>query len=200
MERYARILGIIFGVMMIALAVAVTAETLLRKLLSVSLGGIDELAGYAIAIEAPLTFTVALIDRAHIRINQLTNFFPRKLQAVLDVVSVLTMTALALFFFWFTVQTVFETHMYKSIAQTPWATPLIWPQLVWLVAMITFPVAAVLLSVRALRLLAARDWLGMARAFGTVSPEEELQAELDDLRRREEAAHPEATPTMEAAR
>lgn len=188
MERYARILGIIFGAMMIALSVAVTAETLLRKLFSVSLGGVDELGGYAIAVAAPLTFTVALIDRAHIRINQLTSLFPRRAQAGLDVVSVLSMTALAGFFLWFTVQTALETHMYKSIAQTPWATPLIWPQLVWLAAMLTFPVAGAILSVEAARLLVARDWLGIARRFGAVSPEEELQAELDDLRRREALA------------
>ncbi|MFT3688386.1 TRAP transporter small permease subunit [Paenirhodobacter sp.] len=191
MERYAKILGIIFGVMMISLSLAVTAETLLRKFLSFSLGGIDELAGYAIAIAAPLTFAVALIDRAHIRINQLTQFFPRKVQAVLDVASVVSMMLLAVFFFWFTVQTVLETQEYRSIAQTPWATPLIWPQSIWLVASVTFPVAGIILSIRAVRLLLTRDWRSIHREFGTVSPEEELHAELEDLKRREAEIHPE---------
>lgn len=189
MERYSRILGIIFGVMMISLSLAVTAETLLRKFLSYSLGGIDELGGYAIAIAAPLTFTVALIGRSHIRINQLTQYFPRKLQAALDVAAVLSMMLLAVFFFWFTVQTVLETREYRSIAQTPWATPLIWPQSIWLITSITFPVAGIVLAVRAVQLLLRRDWTTIRREFGTISAEEELQAELDDLKRREAEIH-----------
>lgn len=188
MHQYTRLLGIIFGMMMLALSVAITAETLLRKLLSISLGGIDELGGYAIAIAAPLAFTVALADRAHIRISQLTNLFPRRVQAVLDVVSVVSLAALSIFFLHFAVQTVLDTWTYKSIAQTPWATPLIWPQGIWLLAMATFPLAAIWLAFRALQLLTRRDWRQIRREFGTPSAEEELQAELDDLKRREAEA------------
>lgn len=194
MERYSRILGIIFGVIMISLSVAVTAETLLRKLLSHSMGGIDELGGYAIAIVAPLAFTVALIGRSHIRINQVTQHFPRRVQAVLDVVAVLSLMLLGLFFFWFTVQTVLETQAYRSIAQTPWATPLIWPQSIWLITSATFPIAGVILTIRAVQLLLRGDWRGIGREFGTISPEEELQAELEDLKRREAG-----TPVLEGA-
>lgn len=195
MQRYTRFLGIIFGVMMLVLSVAITAETLLRKLLSISLGGVDELGGYAIAIAAPLAFSVALADRAHIRINQLTHFFPRKVQAVLDVAAVLSLAALSMFFLHFSIQTVLDTWTYKSIAQTPWATPLIWPQGIWLVAMTCFPAAALWLGGRALRLLLRGDWLQIYREFGTPSADEELQAELEDLKRREAEAHlKEATP------
>lgn len=185
MERYSRILGIVFGALMLLLSAVITAETLLRKFFSVTLGGVDELGGYAIAIAAPLAFTVALVTRGHIRINQLTNLFPRKAQAVLDVVSAIAIAALAVFFFHFALQTVIETRTYNSIAQTPWATPLIWPQSVWLVATATFPLAALWLAGRAVWLLARRDWRGIARSYGTVSADEELREELNDLKRRE---------------
>lgn len=185
MQAYSRILGIIFGVLMILLSFAVTAETLLRKFFSVTLGGIDELGGYAIAVAAPLAFTVALVQKSHIRINQLTNLFPRKAQATLDALAAVSMAVLSMYFFYFTVQTVMDTHAYKSIAQTPWATPLIYPQSVWLVASATFPIAAIILAVQALRLLARGEWSALKRRFGTISAEEELQAELDDLKKRE---------------
>ena len=57
---------------MLALSAAVTVETIVRKLFSVSLGGVDELSGYAIAIGAPLAFAVALIEhrRGDIRISR----------------------------------------------------------------------------------------------------------------------------------
>jgi len=185
MQAYSRILGITFGVLMILLSFAVTAETLLRKFFSVTLGGIDELGGYAIAVAAPLAFTVALIENAHIRINQLSALFPKKVQAVLNVLSAVSMLLLAGYFLYFTVETVIDTHSYKSIAQTPWATPLIYPQLLWLIASVTFPVAALVLTAQALRLLARGEWSALIRRFGPASPEEELKAELDDLRKRE---------------
>ncbi|MBX3529633.1 MAG: TRAP transporter small permease [Rhizobiaceae bacterium] len=187
MQAYARILGIIFGVLMILLSFAITAETLLRKFFSVTLGGIDELGGYAIAVAAPLAFTVALVHKSHIRINQLTSLFSRPAQATLDALSVVAMAVLGGYFFYFTVQTVMDTFAYNSIAQTQWATPLIYPQSVWLVASATFPIAAIILALQALRLLARRDWPALSRRFGSVTAAEELQAELDDLKKREGA-------------
>ena len=45
MKTYTRIASLVFGVTMLLLSFLVTAETLLRKLFSVSLGGVDELSG-----------------------------------------------------------------------------------------------------------------------------------------------------------
>lgn len=187
MQTYARILGITFGVMMILLSLAITAETLLRKFFSYSLGGIDELGGYAIAIAAPLAFTVALVENSHIRINQLTTMMPKAAQAVLNGLSAITIALLAGYFFYFTVDTVIDTQTYRSIAQTPWATPLIYPQTIWLVAMATFPLAALVFASRAVMLMARGEWQMLNRHFGPVSAQQELQAELEDLKKREGA-------------
>lgn len=187
MQTYSRLLGITFGIIMILLSLAITAETLLRKFFSYSLGGIDELGGYAVAIAAPLAFAVALIENSHIRINQLTSLMPRTAQAVLNGLSAISIALLSGYFFYFTVDTVIDTQAYQSIAQTPWATPLIYPQSVWLVAMGTFPLAGALLAWKALRLLAKRDWQALNLAYGPISALQELQAELDDLKRREGA-------------
>lgn len=185
MQTYSRLLGMTFGIMMILLSLAITAETLLRKFFSYTLGGIDELGGYAIAIAAPLAFTVALVENSHIRINQVTSLMPRMAQAVLNALSAVSLALLAGYFFYFTVDTVLDTQAYQSIAQTPWATPLIYPQTVWLVAMATFPIAAIVFGIKALVMMARGDWRGLNRQFGPVSAQEELQAELDDLKKRE---------------
>ena len=55
----------------IAFAVLVTVDTIARKLLNFSFQGTDELGGYALAVGSSLAFTVALIERAHIRIDLL---------------------------------------------------------------------------------------------------------------------------------
>jgi TRAP-type C4-dicarboxylate transport system permease small subunit len=184
MRRYTRAASIVFGVTMLALSVAVTLETLLRKLLSISLGGVDELSGYAIAIGAPLAFAVALMERSHIRINIFYMRMSLRARALLDALSMLSLGAVAAFLFAFTVRTVMDTGTYQSIAQTPWATPLIYPQALWLVAMLLFALPAGWLTLVALRMLARRDWTGLTRRFGPGTVEEELEAELQDVERR----------------
>ena len=182
--QYKRWASNVFGVTMLSLAVLVTIETLVRKLLSISLGGVDELAGYSIAVGAPLCFGVALLERAHIRINIVYIFLSTKLKAWLDYLSVLSLGLLALFLFAFSVRTVVETQAYRSIAQTPWATPLIYPQSIWLVAMAIFLVPALWVQGRALALLVRGKNITLSAEFGPDTPEDELKAELDDLRRR----------------
>lgn len=185
MTIYARILGIIFGILMLLLAVLITFETLIRKFFSLSLGGVDELGGYAIAIAAPLAFCVAMVEQSHIRINLLHMRLPTTAQAVLNALAALSMGLLAAFLLYFTVQTFLDTRMYRSIAQTPWATPLIYPQAIWLGAMTAFSLAAALLSVKAILLLLKRDWKSLNRQFGPSSATDELEAELADLEHRE---------------
>jgi TRAP-type C4-dicarboxylate transport system permease small subunit len=184
MERYARVASLVFGITMLLLSAAVTVETLVRKLFSVSLGGVDELSGYAIAVGAPLGFAVALIDRAHIRINLFYQRMRPRGRGVLDAASVAALAALALFLAFFTVRTVQETQTYQSIAQTPWATPLIYPQAVWLVAMLAFALPALWLLWRMLALALRGRWEDVAREHGPETVEEELRAELEDLKRR----------------
>ncbi len=179
--------GLVFGASMFALSFVIAAETVLRKFFAFSLGGVDELSGYAVAIVAPLTFLVTAAEQAHIRINLLHAKLPKAVRAVLNAISAITLALLALFLFYFTVGTVADTQAYNSIAQTPWATPLVYPQAVWLVAMGIFAIAAVILAVRAILLLAKRDWTVLDRRYGPGSVDEELQAELDDLHKRQRA-------------
>jgi len=181
---YKRLAANVFGVTMLLLALLVTIETLLRKLLSVSLGGVDELAGYSIALTAPLCFAVALLERSHIRINILYIYLRPRVKAWLDYLSVFSLGVLAIFLFGFTIKTVLETHTYQSIAQTPWATPLIYPQVVWMLSMAFFLLPALWLQIRALSLLFRGQMATLSQEFGPDTPEAELKAELEDLKRR----------------
>ncbi|MFA5538124.1 MAG: TRAP transporter small permease [Gemmobacter sp.] len=186
LNTYARFLGVFFGASMILLSVLIAVETIVRKSFSVSLGGVDEWGGYAMAIGAPIAFAVALVEQAHIRINLLHQRLSRRTRAVLNAVSMLSMGILSLYLLYFTVKTVIDTQTYRSIAQTPMATPLIYPQSIWLVAMALFALTAVLLTARALILLAGRDWAALNQQFGPASAQEELDAELEDAKKRKE--------------
>lgn len=184
MKVYSRIASLVFGVTMLALSAIVTIETIVRKLFSISLGGADELSGYAIAVAAPLAFAVALIERSHIRINLLYMRMSVGLKGLFNALSMITLALLAIFLLFFTIDTVIDTQAYQSIAQTPWATPLIYPQSLWLIAMGLFAVPAAYLGARTLLLLMSRNWSELNKNFSPESADEELEAELEDLKQR----------------
>lgn len=187
MKRLVQLSGMTFGAVLIVLSFAIAAETILRKFFSHSLGGVDELGGYAVAIVAPLAFLVAAAEQAHIRINILHGKLPKRARAVLNVVAAVSMSLLALFLLYFTLKTVQDTLAYRSIAQTPWATPMIYPQAIWLLAMVVFTIGALVIAVQTVVLAIKGDWSTLDRRFGPGSPQDELEAELSDLKAREGA-------------
>ncbi len=184
MARLGHFVGVIFGFMMISLSLLITTETIVRKLFSISLGGVDELSGYAIAIGAPLAFSVASIELSNIRINLFYGQLPRSARATLNLISVLGIAVLALFFLVFSYQTLTETIGYRALAQTPWATPLVYPQSFWFAAIAYFAVTSAWVARRAVVLFLRGSLDTLADAFGPERVEEELETELEDLAKR----------------
>jgi TRAP-type C4-dicarboxylate transport system permease small subunit len=181
MQTYSRICAIVFGLMMTALCVVISVETIMRKVLNQSLAGVDELSGYAIAIGAPLSFAVAAVEQSHIRINLLHMKMPPLAKAALNFLAAISLAALSLYLVVFTIRTVQDTQLFGSTAQTPWMTPLIWPQSLWMAGMIVFTFSTLVLAARAILLVFRRDIDGLLREFGPDTIEDELAAELTDL-------------------
>lgn len=184
MQTVIRLIGWIFGLTMVALSIMVTIETIVRKIFSVSLGGVDELSGYAVAIAGPLAFAIALIERSHIRINILYLRLSVSARRLLDFLSILSLTVLSVFLSFFALRTVMDTYQLKSLAQTPWATPLIYPQSLWIIAMAVFALVSLYLLAKAILLARRKDWASMERCLAPGSLEEELKAELQDMKGR----------------
>lgn len=174
----------LFGVALVGLSIFVSIETVARKLFNFSFEGADELGGYVLAVGSSLAFAVALVDRAHIRIDVLHQHLPRKVQAVLDWVAALAMAGLGLFIVYVGRFVILDTVEYGSTAPTPWATPLIWPQGLWYGALCLFALVAVILAVRATGLLVRGRIDELSDRFHPKGAIEELQEEISDLERR----------------
>ncbi|WP_417600058.1 TRAP transporter small permease subunit [Pararhodobacter oceanensis] len=187
MKTYSRLCAVVFGLMMTALCVVISVETVLRKVFNHSLAGVDELSGYAIAIGAPLCFTIAAVEQSHIRINLLHIQMPRRIRAALNLLSAIFLAALSVYLVTFTFRTVSETRLFGSVAQTPWMTPLILPQAAWLIAMGVFTFATVFLAVRAVLFALRRDTDALLSEYGPDAIEDELATELSDLEARTRA-------------
>ena len=174
-------LATVFGVIFLGLAAVVTVETVCRKVFNVSLQGADELGGYALAVGSTIAFSLALMGRSHIRVDVFHEMLPRRLQAALNWFSVTTLALFGLFIAYVAFKVIGDTLQYRSTAQTPWATPLIWPQGVWYAGLVTFALVASGYALRATGLLLRGEYDTLNRDFHPKSAKEELKEELDDL-------------------
>ena len=181
MRRFVSVSSNVFGVMMLAFAILVTVDTVARKLLNFSFQGTDELGGYALAVGSSLAFTVALIERAHIRIDLVHAKLPATAQALLNWLSALLLAAFAVMLVAVCWPVLVDTVDYRSTAATPWATPLIYPQAVWYAALVVFALAAVWLALRASALLLRGRIAELNRDYHPKGAIEELKDELEDL-------------------
>jgi TRAP-type C4-dicarboxylate transport system permease small subunit len=186
-DRVETLLATVFGAIFLGLAGVVAVETVARKLFNVSLQGADELGGYALAVGSTIAFSLALLGRNHIRVDVFHDRFPRWLQAALNWLSISTLAAFAVFIAWLAYKVIADTLQYGSTAQTPWATPLIWPQGVWFAGLVAFALVALALAVRATTLLAGGRIDTLNHDFHPKSAKEELKEELEDLKHRQAA-------------
>lgn len=184
MKRIEAIIANLFGAIFLALAAVVTIETLSRKLFNFSLQGADELGGYALAVGSTLAFSLALVGRNHIRVDVFHELMPRRLKAALNWLSIVLLAAMAIFFVAVSLRVLQESLEYRSTAQTPWATPLIYPQAAWYAGLVIFMLVAVGLAARATWLLCKRRIDELNEAFHPRSTKEELSQELADFRQR----------------
>lgn len=184
MELLINLASRLFGAVLIGLSLFVSIETISRKLFNFSFQGADELGGYVLAVGSSLAFIVALVDRAHIRIDVLHARFPHKLQATLDWLSIMSIAVLGLFMVYVGRIVIADTLDYGSTSATPWATPLIYPQSAWYAALCLFAVVAIILALRATRLFVAGDFAAVSAEFHPKGAIEELEEELSDLENR----------------
>ena len=187
MRRLESILANLFGTIFLVLSFVVTIETMARKLFNFSIQGADELGGYSLAIGSTIAFSLALVGRNHIRVDVFHELFPRGVRAALNWVSSLLLAAMAILFVAVSLRVLQESLQYGSTAQTPWATPLIWPQSLWYAGLIVFMLVAVGFAARATFLLFQHRIDELNAEFHPKSAKEELKEELDDLAQRSTA-------------
>lgn len=174
----------IFGLMMVALSAFVTLEVISRKFFSHSFQGADELGGYALAVGGALAFTVALVERGHIRIDLIHERLGPRAQAFLNWLSAVLLGALGLFLARYCWLALRDSIAYGSTAPTAWATPMVWPQSLWYAAILIFTAASVWQAVRATRMFLAGRTQALNAEFHVKGAMEELEDELSDLARR----------------
>lgn len=184
MKRAEALFANVFGAIFLVLSFAVTVETLARKLFNYSLQGVDELAGYSLAVGSTIAFSLALAGRNHIRVDVFHELFPPRVKAALNWISIVLLAAMGVLFVVVSWRVISESRLYGSTAQTPWATPLIYPQALWYAGLVLFMLVGLGFAARATWLLAKARIEELNQEFHPKSAKEELKEELEDFAQR----------------
>ena len=177
------------GTLMLAAALLVSVDVLLRKFLLLSVGGADELSGYAFAIGTAWALAFTLLQRANVRVDALYIHLPQAACAVLDLAAMLSLGVFVGLLTW-QAWVVLDTSLaFDAHATTPLQTPLWIPQLLWLAGLALFAFTWTPLFLRSLGALIRGDLADVRRLVGARSIEEDAAAEIAHTGHIEPAKH-----------
>jgi TRAP-type C4-dicarboxylate transport system permease small subunit len=165
-------------------ALLIGVDVTLRKFFNASIGGADELAGYALALGTAWSLGAALLDRAHIRIDSLYVLLPRALRLALDFVGLALLIAFFGLIAWHGWSVVEQSWTSGSRSQSALQTPTVVPQSIWLAGLAFFFLVGVLLLAHAAVLIVRGRAAAAAEAVSTRSAGEEVKDEMSELRER----------------
>jgi TRAP-type C4-dicarboxylate transport system permease small subunit len=147
-------------------AAAFTLADIVGRQLGEGLGGGEEIAGYVMAGATAWGMAYALTGLAHVRIDVARARLGGRGRALLDVLGVVSLSAVAVVVAFHGWGVVARSLLNGSRANTALETPLWIPQLVWFSGWLWFAVCAAILTLCALWSLARGDLDAVERAAG----------------------------------
>jgi TRAP-type mannitol/chloroaromatic compound transport system permease small subunit len=167
----------ISGAALIFCSIAIAAEVLLRKVFSVSLGGVDEITSYVFAIGVAFALSHTLLSRAHIRIDVVYTRLPRLGRALLDVLAMLSLISMAGLLLWQASATAMTSFELSARSNTPLGVSLWIPQFLWVAGLALFFATNAVLVVAALLVLRRGEYGALSRLAGIRTIDEEIRDE-----------------------
>jgi TRAP-type C4-dicarboxylate transport system permease small subunit len=177
-EGISRVGAIAGGAMLLIASIVICIDITTRYLFSWTVGGADELSGYALAISSAWGLSAAVLTRSHIRIDTVYVRVKSRLRAGLDLAS------LATFIFFFALITYYAWGVLKqswtsdSHSLSEIQMPLIFPQGLWVLGLAFFVFVSALLFARGLRFLMKGDLDSLFALIGSKSAVAEAEEEV----------------------
>lgn len=152
-----RLAARVIGFALLAVVIFIGVEILLRKLAGHSLSGVHEYSGYVLAVLSAWGISHTLLERAHIRIDVVHGRLPPLSQHALNIVSLLALNLVAWMIALNAYPVLAKSLVNGSTANTPLATPLWIPQLLWAAGYCWFAFTTSVMGLRVLVALFQRD-------------------------------------------
>jgi TRAP-type C4-dicarboxylate transport system permease small subunit len=177
-EGISRVGAIIGGAMLLIASLVICVDITLRYTISKTLGGADELSGYALAISSAWGFSAALLSRSHIRIDTLYVRVRARARAALDLLSLVTFGSFIALITWHAWGVVRQSWVSGSRSLSELETPVIIPQALWFAGLVFFVMVALLLLVRSLHAVVTGDLPKLFELIGSKSAVAEAEEEV----------------------
>jgi TRAP-type C4-dicarboxylate transport system permease small subunit len=172
------------GALLLLAALTVCVDIFLRYAFSLTVGGADELSGYALGIASAWGFTAALLSRSHIRIDTAyVRIRSRRLRAMLDLISVAALAVFIALVAWHAWGVLQQSYVSGSRSLSAIEAPLVIPQGLWFAGLVFFVVVALLLLLRALSAFVRGDLAAVASLIGSKSAAAEAHDEIEAVER-----------------
>lgn len=164
------------GLVVLACAVLVTAEVILRNLpggLGAEIGLHSfELTNFGFAAAVAFGFSYALTERAHIRIDLIYARLPLAVRAILDTLALMSLASMATTMAIHGWGVAMRSAAMGAMPNSTLRLPLVIPQSVWATGLTWFAGIAVLLTAQALLRLARGRFAEVHAASGVLREEE----------------------------
>ena len=178
-ESISRVGAVAGGAMLLVASILICIDITLRYAFALTLGGADELSGYALAISSAWGFSAALLHRSHIRIDtvyvRLRSVTARALLDLASLATLLFFFGMVTFYAWDVVK---QSWVSDSHALSAMEVPLVIPQGLWFAGLLFFVLLCVLLLARGLLAFAQGRYGAPFALIGSKSAVEEAEEEI----------------------
>ena len=177
----ARVSGWICGLLLTVSACVIGLDIVLREAFALTIGGANELSGYALAVSSSWGCTVALVHRMHVRIDSVYTHLSARIRALLDMIGLaafIYFLAFVTFYAWKVLEQSIESNSHSISAL---GAPLAVPQAVWFAGFVVFLAVASVYLLRAMLAFARGDLRRVRELLGARSVEEEMAFEKESL-------------------
>lgn len=166
--------ALVVGAGLLLCAAFVLTDIIMRQI-GTSLGGTEEIAGYAMALATSWGMSYTLLELGHVRIDLLRSRTGSFARALFDIFSMIVTTAVIV-----TIAIKAWPVLERSItngsrANTPLETPLVWVQLPWFAGWVWFAIMSTLVTLAALSLLFKKRYGDTETFVGAFAEQETLQ-------------------------
>lgn len=151
---------------LLLLSVLVTIVDIVLRQIGHSLGGTDELSGYAMAIATSWGMSYTLTGLAHVRIDLLRARCSAPFRSMFDAIALLSLAATALVIAYRVWPVLAKSLKNNSTANTTLETPLWIPQSMWMAGWVWFAFSATILTLLVLVSAFRKDHEAINRTAG----------------------------------
>ena len=165
------------GALTLASVFIICFDVVVRKFFGFTVGGSDELSGYAFAISTSWSLAFVVLHRGNVRVDVLYLLLPVRLSALLDWISLVALGVFLVFLTYYASIVGQTSWLQNSSANTPLATPLWIPQGLWVIGLVWMCLVLTLMLIRASVALVTGDIEVVKTLCGVRTSEEEADEE-----------------------